>query len=387
MKISGFIIFITIALTIYFTINWYIFSRGLQVLPIDRFYRSAYKIVILFLIIAYPAGRFLERILNKAIADFITHIGAYYLAIMVFAFFIILLIDLVRLSNHFFHFLPAAWFQAGSKAGIITFGIVAGLVLSMTIAGAWNSKHVQVRDLSIQIAKKSHSADHVKIVLASDIHLGAIIDNNRLDKIVTQINSLKPDIILLAGDIFDEDISTLFEKNTDLILAKLKCKHGVYAIPGNHEYFSGIDKTIAYLQKANITVLRDSVVFIAGSYYLAGRDDRSANRFAERRKTLAELIGGTDPDYPIIMMDHQPFNLEEAQKNGIDLQLSGHTHNGQIVPLNFFTKKIFELSWGYLQKGNTHYYVSCGVGTWGPPVRLGSRPEIVNINLKFVSDH
>ncbi len=88
-----------------------------------------------------------------------------------------------------------------------------------------------------------------------------------------------------------------------------------------------------------------------------------------------------------IMLSPLLFNLEEAQKNGVDLQLSGHTHNGQIVPLNFFAKKIFELSWGYLRKGNTHYYVSCGVGTWGPPVRLGSRPEIVNINLKFVSDH
>ena len=124
MKVSGFIIFLTIALTIYFTINWYIFSRGLQALPIDRFYRSVYKIVILILIFAYPAGRFLERILNKAFSDFITQIGAYYLAVMVLAFFLILVIDLIRLGNHFFNFLPAAWFQTGSNAGIITFGIV-----------------------------------------------------------------------------------------------------------------------------------------------------------------------------------------------------------------------------------------------------------------------
>ncbi len=381
MKVSGFIIFFSIVLTIYSLINWYIFSRGLQALPMDGIYRTVYKSLLLFLILAYPAGRFLDRIINKTISGFITHIGAYYLAMMLFAFLLILLIDLIRSGNYFFHYLPATWYQTGSKAGIITFGLVAGLVLVLTVAGAWNAGHLQVRKINLQITKKSHSTDFLKIALVSDIHLGSIINAAKLKKIVNQINSLNPDIILLAGDIFDEDISTLLEENIDSILVKLKSKYGVYAIPGNHEYFSGIDETIAYLQQSNITVLRDSVVFVAGSFYLVGRDDRSANRFAKKRKPLAELMQTTNPDYPIVLMDHQPFNLEEAQQNGVDLQLSGHTHNGQLFPFTFFTKKIFELSYGYLQKGNTHYYVSCGVGTWGPPVRLGSISEIVNIEI------
>ena len=381
MKLSGFIIFFTIVLTIYSLINWYIFSRGLQALPMDGIYRTVYKSVLLFLILAYPAGRFLERIMNKTISGFVTHIGAYYLAMMLFAFFLILFIDLIRSGNYFFHYLPSSWYQTGSKAGIITFGLVAGSVVCLTIAGAWNAAHPRVREINIQLAKKAHLANNLKIVLASDIHLGGIINADKLKNIVNRINSLNPDIILLAGDIFDEDISSLLENNIDSILIKLKSNYGVYAIPGNHEYFSGIENAIAYLRQSNITVLRDSAVFVAGSFYLVGRDDRSANRFAKKRKPLAELMLTTNPDYPIILMDHQPFNLEEAQQNGVDLQLSGHTHHGQIFPFNFLTKKIYELSYGYLKKGNTHYYVSCGVGTWGPPVRLGSIPEIVKIEL------
>ena len=114
------------------------------------------------------------------------------------------------------------------------------------------------------------------------------------------------------------------------------------------------------------------------------RDDITGNHFGSERKPLDKLLKNVDRDYPIILMDHQPFHLEEGQKNGIDLQVSGHTHHGQIFPFNFITNKVFELSWGYLQKGDTHYYVSCGVGTWGPPVRLGSRPEIIKIALHLV---
>ena len=115
-----------------------------------------------------------------------------------------------------------------------------------------------------------------------------------------------------------------------------------------------------------------------------GREDRDSKRFTDYvRKDLKSITGGIDKSLPVIMMDHQPFKLEEAQKNGIDLQLSGHTHYGQLWPLNYLVDKIYELAWGYRFIGNTHYYVSCGVGGWGPPVRTGSQPEIVNITLHF----
>lgn len=383
MKMSGFIIFLTIVLTVYFLTNYYIFSRGLQALPKDGIYRSVYIAVMLFFIFAYPAGRFLERLINRGISEFLIHVGAYYLAIMVFALFLVLLIDIVRLGNHFFHFFPDSWYHLNSKIKWISFLFVAGFVIIITAIGSWNARTIKVKKLNLEVNKTTNSLNKLNIALVSDIHLGTIIHNSKLEKIVDKINELKPDIILLAGDVFDEDITTLIEKNTAMYLAKLKSKFGVYAIPGNHEYFSGIDDAIAYLQQANITVLRDSSVFIADNFYLIGRDDRTVNRFGQTRKPLEQLLSNVDKNFPLILMDHQPFNLEEAQNNGIDVQVSGHTHHGQFFPFNLITNQVYELSWGYRQKGNTQYYVSCGVGTWGPPVRLANRPEIVSLELQF----
>jgi len=133
--------------------------------------------------------------------------------------------------------------------------------------------------------------------------------------------------------------------------------------------------------------LRDRTVKINGSIYIIGREDRTIRQFSgKQRKPLAELMRQVDKNLPILLMDHQPFGLNEAEENGVDLQLSGHTHHGQIFPINFITNAVYEKSWGYLQKGKTHIYVSCGVGTWGPPVRVGNRPEILNITIRFYED-
>jgi predicted MPP superfamily phosphohydrolase len=160
---------------------------------------------------------------------------------------------------------------------------------------------------------------------------------------------------------------------------------GVYAIPGNHEYIGGIQKTLPYLESINIKELRDKVLVLPNGVQVIGRDDRDNRQMGEenRRKTLKELMVGLNKTFPVIVMNHQPFNLDEAVDEDVDLQLSGHTHHGQLWPLNYITKAVFELSWGYLKKGNTNFYVSSGFGSWGPPVRLGNTPEVVVFNLKF----
>jgi len=221
------------------------------------------------------------------------------------------------------------------------------------------------------------------LVLVSDVHLGTIIRNSRLLKIVDEINRLNPDVVLIPGDLIDEDITPVVEQNMAESLKQIRSKYGVFACTGNHEYFSGVEQTVSYIQQSNITVLQDSVVKIAGVLYLIGRKDLMVEKFSSGRKSLKELVKGLDLNLPVILMDHQPFHLEEAEQNGIDLQLSGHTHHGQIFPFNLITKKVYEKSWGYLKKGETHYYISCGVGTWGPPVRIGNTPEIVLITLLF----
>jgi hypothetical protein len=224
----------------------------------------------------------------------------------------------------------------------------------------------------------------MNVVVASDIHLGTIVCKSKLERIVDRINALEPDLVLLPGDVVDEDIGPVIRNNLGETLRKIRSKFGVVAITGNHEYIGGVEPACTYLVEHGITMLRDSSITINDSVIIVGREDISIRGFTGKiRKPLKELMSDVDKSYPIILMDHQPFHLEEAEANGADLQLSGHTHHGQLWPFNFITKKVYELSWGYKKKGNTHYYVSCGVGTWGPPVRTGNRPEIVSLRLKF----
>ncbi|MCX6165048.1 MAG: metallophosphoesterase [Ignavibacteriae bacterium] len=220
--------------------------------------------------------------------------------------------------------------------------------------------------------------------MISDLHLGTIISNSRLEDIVNKTNSLNPDIILLAGDIVDEDLGPVIRNNLGEMLKNFKSKYGTYGITGNHEYIGGVEEACTYLNAHNITMLRDTVVKIDNAFYLIGREDKEISTFAgKKRKSLNELVKEIDKSCPMILMNHQPFDLEETVKNEIDIQFSGHTHNGQLFPLNFITNLIFELSSGYLRKGQTHFYVSTGAGTWGPPLRIGNSPEIVDIKLTF----
>lgn len=165
---------------------------------------------------------------------------------------------------------------------------------------------------------------------------------------------------------------------------KISSKYGTFAIFGNHEYITGIDKSRNYINGLNITLLEDTALFIDNSFYLVGRWDKFGERITgQKRKTTANLLDNCNKNFPIILLDHQPFDLEYHSKLGVDLQLSGHTHKGQLFPFNYITSAIFEHDYGYKKINNTHFYVSNGYGTAGTPVRVGNTPEIVVVNLQF----
>lgn len=195
-----------------------------------------------------------------------------------------------------------------------------------------------------------------------------------------RLQKLNPDIILFIDDVIDEVPMPVIEMNMGAPLRELKAPLGKYVVTGNHEFIGGIKKCASYIESLGIRLLRDEIILIGNSFLLAGRDDRDSYRFTGIKRKNLEEIFDANKDLPVI---HQPFYLAKAEKLGVDLQLSGHTHHGQLWPLNYITKAIFELSWGYMKKGNTHYYVSCGYGTWVPQIRIGNRPEILNITLSF----
>lgn len=379
---KNFIIFFSIVLLVYGLVNYYIFIRGWQAIPKDSPIRTYYLIIFLFLALSYFAARWLEKHAFYAVSDPLMWIGAFWLAAMVYFLFAVVALDLLRLANNFTGFFPAFITKDYAKAKYYTAIAVLSIVTLTVILGRINALTPRLKVLELAIPKKTNPIKSLNIVAASDIHLGTLIANSRLDSLVEKINSLDPDLVLFPGDIVDEDLGPVIKKNLGETLRKIKSRYGVYAIPGNHEFFGGIQAATQYLTEHGITMLRDSVVKLEGDIYLVGRDDRSVNQI-KKRKSLQELMREVDKTKPVIMMDHQPFDLKEAEDNGVDLQISGHTHHGQLWPFNFITNRVYEVSWGYKKKGNTNYYVSSGFGGWGPPIRTGNTPEIVNFHLKF----
>lgn len=380
----SFIIFFSIFFAVYGLVNYYIYIRGLHSIPQNSSYRTYYIAIFLFISLAFIAGRLLERVWASPLSDALIWIGSFWLGAMLYFVLALLLIDFLRLVNHFVtifpSFITANYAQTKQYAAyLIT--LLVGIII---VAGSINDRSPRIKTLNLLVAKKVDRAQSLNIVMVSDIHLGTIIGKHKFDKIVGTINLLNPDIVLLPGDIVDEDVSSIINDNVGESFRKIKSKYGIFACTGNHEYISGVEDACSFLTKNGIIVLRDTNVLVNNSFYLIGREDRMVRRISGKsRKSFPELLATFDTNLPIIVMDHQPFDLDETAKYKIDLQLSGHTHNGQIWPLNYIAEKIYEVSWGYLKKGDTHFYVSCGVGTWGPPVRLGNTPEVVNIKLRF----
>lgn len=382
MKKSQFVIFLSIVFTVYGLVNLYIFLTGWNAVPAD--YKLLYSSAYLFLSLSYIAGRFLERKFLNWFSSLFVWVGSFWLAAMVYFLLFSIMFDLLRLLSFIIPVYPVFLYSNPQETKLIALLTVCAAVFIIVLFGYLNARNPRIKKLNIAINKNAGNLSSLKIAAASDIHLGTIISSRRLDKIVSLINSIKADIILLPGDVIDEDIKPVIKNNLGEILKRLKAKYGVYAVTGNHEYIGGVEPACKYLIEHGVTELRDCYIKIDNSFYIIGREDRASKGFAGiLRKPLDKIMEGIDTSLPLILMDHQPVKLEEAERNGVDLQLSGHTHHGQLWPFNFITKKIYELSMGYKKRGNTHYYVSCGAGTWGPPIRTGSRPEIIEINIEF----
>lgn len=383
MRNSSLYIFLAIVLSVYGLINFYILRRGWQALSGTGIFRNVTFGIFLFLILCYPFARFTERLISDGVVNVFLYIGSLYVALMVYLLLLIFLVDILRLVNVFINFFPAVVRNNSQIAALVSFFVVLGTALIIVTVGYINALNPRLRILDLTINKPAGNVQALNIVVASDIHLGRIVGNGRLEKFVNIINELKPDLVLFPGDIVDEDAGPAAGQNMVATLQKVKAPYGVFSVTGNHEYYGGIQKNLEFLRKGNVTVLQDASIKIADAFYLIGRRDRNALRFGEKRKSLGELLQDVDARYPLILMDHQPLHLEEAELNGIDIQLSGHTHNGQIFPFNLINKPFYEMNWGYLRKGKTQYYVSSGVGTWGPPVRTANVPEVVQIRISF----
>jgi predicted MPP superfamily phosphohydrolase len=303
------------------------------------------------------------------------------MAVIYYGFLLAFLVDIIRLLDRAIPFLPMTLKQHPEWTGL-TVVILLTCILSY---GFWNARHPVINRYEISIAKHAGNLAKLHAVAVSDIHLGNIIGADRLEKLVESINQLQPDIVLLPGDIIDAELQPFITQNMGTVFRRLNPPLGVYAVLGNHEYIGGEqDAIIAALEQAGVKVLRDSRVIINNNLVVAGRDERSRNRYAGgSRAPLSAILAGINPAMPVLLLDHQPVDLEESKLQGVDLQLSGHTHRGQLYPNHLITSRIFEIDWGHLKKDSLQVIVSSGYGTWGPPIRTGNQPELLDIYITF----
>lgn len=232
--------------------------------------------------------------------------------------------------------------------------------------------HLNPKTIHIDIKSEKMLGSRLRIVTLSDVHLGYGTGVRMLERYVEMINRHKPDIVVIAGDLIDNSTLPVREKGMDKILRQIDAPKGVYMAPGNHEYISGIEECAELCKMSNITLLRDSTAVIDNKLFIIGRDDRSNHR----RKELSELLSGCDSSQLSIVIDHQPYELSQSDSLGVDVQISGHTHHGQVWPLSLVTDHLYEQSHGYREWSHSHIFVSSGLSLWGPPFRIGTRGDM-----------
>ena len=319
----------------------------------------------------FSLTRYLDRI-PMWMAKVAYNVGNKSLIIILYMLMIFLLADLLRLV----HVLPTAWVRDNWWSC----GVLAAVLAVVFIYGSMHYRHKVRVPLDLSAHGKSLVEGHgVRLVALSDLHLGYHNGCKELARWVDLINAEHPDAVLLAGDLIDRSLRPLRDEDMGAELRRIEAP--VYACLGNHEYYADYyspGEVEMFYRDAGIILLQDSVATL-GNIAILGRDDRS-NIHRLSIGQLQERYRIPQTSY-LILLDHQPYRLEEAEKAGVDLQLSGHTHRGQVWPVSWITDALYECSWGTLKKGSTDYYVSSGMGIWGAKYRIGTQSEYMVINL------
>lgn len=350
-------------LALYMGANAYIFWRLMQALGAMP---ATLRVVLGVLYWLAACGMFISfGLRNVAMPEFlhrVLHIvGTSWLLFTLYMVVALLLADLAHWIWPSFH--HGVWYTLG-------------LTLAILVAGYINYRHPRVEHITIE-TEKPIEGDRLRLVAISDVHLGRGTTRADLARYVSIINSENPDMVLIAGDLIDNSILPVAKADMCREFERVEARYGIYMAAGNHEYISGIDACRNYLNTTPIKLLSDSVALPIDGVEIICRDDR----YNRRRARLDSLLATSDKEHFLIVLDHQPNAIAESQKSNIDLHLSGHTHRGQIFPLNLVTDYLFEQSHGYRKWGNTHAYVMTGLSLWGPPFRIGTHSEMLVVDI------
>jgi len=353
----------------------YIYFR-IKHLLIPKGQKLVFSLLYLLLLLAFPAAEMLSHNEGNLLSPWL-RIGYYTMPFMLYLFLLLLFFDTFLLLNLIFKWLPI-WSLRNTairRWGLITVVIGPALVV---LYGIINFNYIRVTDYAIEVPAKSSKLKNLSIAFISDFHIGDLTSIKFIERFITKMEIVDPDIILFGGDLLEGDRDDIQTTYIESLFRKLRAQNGIYGVFGNHEHYGG--GSTSFYQHAGIKLLDDTTLLIDSSFYLVGRKD-ARNR---TRLSIKNITKNLPDHYPILLLDHRPTDMDSVRKSSVDIQLSGHTHHGQLFPFNLITKRIYEISWGYEKIENTHFFVTSGIQLWGPPVRTIGKSEIMLINVKFI---
>ncbi|MCX6555561.1 MAG: metallophosphoesterase [Candidatus Aminicenantes bacterium] len=358
-----FIVFIVIALSLYGAMHWFIYQRIANGLSLTSGPRLALKIFMLAAALSFILAEFLSRL---KLFNSLRLVGSLWLGIIA-----------ISLAVFFLETISSLLFPGSRRYLVIAALLVISMISGFSIFNG--QRYPRVREITVPIPGLRPDLSGFSIIHLSDLHLGNLTPLKRLKWTVERVNSLEPDLICVTGDVLDRDIGQSGEYCQ--LLMELKARHGVVAVTGNHEFYAGLDLFSDLARKCGWRILRNQACDIDGKLCLIGLDDDAGKNFKFSGPDLDEALRSAAKDVPRILLYHRPDGFARAAREGIDLQLSGHTHAGQIPPMDFLVWLIYKYPSGFYSLGHAHIHTSAGTSTWGPPMRFLSRSEIVKLTL------
>ncbi len=385
MSLGRILIFFGVIFGLTFALHYYLWARLIRDPSLPEPWRQVATVSLIVLGLSIPASMIVWRVLPRSIAIPIAWVGYVWMGAMFLTLVLLWGGELVRWG----------WVKSAQvmavNAGRRDFlaQVLAGGATTFAIAlsgwGVWSAvRPVEVKRLTVRLKKLPEALRGLRLVQLTDMHVGPTIGRNFVEDIVSKVNKLDADIVAITGDLIDGSVEELGEAVRPL--GRLRAKHGTYFVTGNHEYYSGADEWLAFLLEIGVRPLRNEHVEVGdngASIHVAGVDDWTAHQFGNGHGSdMSRALEGRDETKPVVLLAHQPVHFDQAKEHGVDLQISGHTHGGQIFPFGFLTRLVQPFLSGLHRRGDSQIYVSSGTGYWGPPMRIAAPSEITLIELE-----